>query len=147
MRMITKSRKTLKGVATTRLYLQKGLELKAKLQKHDLAIRINSFDLRKVGDEWKFQIPELNIDVLEECNQLFKIESLSVQKSLSNPVADKYRMDIDGVVDKDNTSIVACMTLLQFNFLDQMVRFPARLRSRKVNLFFCRMFMTLSLMT
>ena len=55
--MMTKSRsKNKKAVATTRLVLQKGLEMKAKLQKHALKVRINSFDMRKVGDEWKFQV-------------------------------------------------------------------------------------------
>ena len=54
----------------------------------------------KVGDEWKFQVPELIVDVVDKCKKLFKLESLSVQKSLTNPFAHKFRLDIDGVVDK-----------------------------------------------
>ena len=67
-----------------------------------------------------FQVPELTVDVIDECKKLFKLESLSVQKSLTNPLAHKFRLDIDGVVDKDNTSVVVSMALLQFNFLHQM---------------------------
>ena len=65
-------------------------------------------------------MPELTGDVIDECKKLFKLESLSVQKSLTNPLAHKFRLDIDGVVDKDNTSVVVSMALLQFNFLHQM---------------------------
>ena len=58
-------------------------------------------------------MPELTVDVIDECKKLFKLESLSVQKCLTNPLAHKFRLDIDGVVDKDNTSIVTSMALLQ----------------------------------
>ena len=59
------------------------------------------------------QVPEVTVDVIDECKKLFKLESLSVQKCLTNPLAHKFRLDIDGVVDKDNTSIVTSMALLQ----------------------------------
>ena len=58
-------------------------------------------------------MPEVTVDVIDECKKLFKLESLSVQKCLTNPLAHKFRLDIDGVVDKDNTSIVTSMALLQ----------------------------------
>ena len=45
-------------------------------------------------------MPELIVDVVDKCKKLFKLESLSVQKSLTNPFAHKFRLDIDGVVDK-----------------------------------------------
>lgn len=120
--MMTTSRrsKNKKAVATLRLVMQKGLELKAQLQKHALRIKLSSFDWRKVGDEWKFQIPDLTVDVIDECKKLIKFEALAVQKSMTNPLAHKFRLDIDGVMDKDNTSIVASMALLQFNFIHQM---------------------------
>ena len=117
---ISSRKSSKKGLATTRLYLQKGLEIKAKLQKHSVDFKISCLDLRKVGDEWKFQIPEFIMDVTEQCEGLFKMEALSGQKSMTNPVADKYRLDIDGVVDKDNNSMVLSMALLQFSFPHQM---------------------------
>ena len=122
LRMMTKSRKNRqKNIATTtRLVLQKGLELKAKLKKHVLKLKLSAFDWRKVGEEWKFQVPDLSIDVVDECKKLFKLESLSLQKSMTNPLAGKFRMDMDGVMDKDNTSMVVSMALLQLNFPHQM---------------------------
>lgn len=118
--MMTTSRKNKKTVATTRLLLQKGLEIKAKLQKHKLCLKLSSFDYRKVGEEWKLQIPDLSLDILDKCSKLVQFESLSVQKSLSNPLADKFRLEIDGVVDKSNTSILISINLLQFNFRHQV---------------------------
>jgi hypothetical protein len=58
--------------------------------------------------------------VIGECQTLFKIENLSVQKSTRNPLADKFRLDIDGLVDKDNTAIVISLALVAFSFPHQM---------------------------
>lgn len=118
--MTTSRRKNKKAAATLRLVMQKGLELKLKLQKHALKLKFSSFDWRKVGDEWKVQIPDLTVDVIDQCKQLINFEALAVQKSMTNPLAHKFRLDIDGVMDKDNTSIVASMAALQFNFIHQM---------------------------
>ena len=94
LRLVTKSRKSSKGLMTTRLVLQKGCLLKAKLQKHLLDIKVNHFDMRKVGEEWKLVIPDIVVDVVQECIGLFKLENLLVQKSMTNPLADKFRMEI-----------------------------------------------------
>ena len=48
--------KNKKAVATTRLVMQKGLEIKAQLQKYALKVKLSSFDMRKVGEEWKLQV-------------------------------------------------------------------------------------------
>ena len=46
--MLTKSRSKNKTTyATTRLVLQKGLEIKAQLQKHALRVKLSSVDMRK----------------------------------------------------------------------------------------------------
>ncbi len=121
--MVSSSRrpKRNKNVATTtRVLLQKGLDLNLKLAKHALEIKMCAFDWRKVGEEWKCQIPELVVNVIDECKKLFLVESLSLQKARTNPLADKYRADIDGVVDKDNPSLLLSMAVLQFNFQHQM---------------------------
>ena len=68
---MTKSRKSSKGVMTTRILLQKGCLLKAQLQTHGLDVKLDSFDMRKVGEEWKLLIPNLVVDVVQECNGLF----------------------------------------------------------------------------
>lgn len=121
LRLITMSRKSSKkGMSTTRILLQKGLELKAKLQNQNIVIKMSSFDMRKVGEEFKLQVPDLVLDVVGQCENLFKLESVSVQKSLTNPLAGKFRMDIDGLVDKDNTAVVLSMALLEFNFPHEM---------------------------
>ena len=39
---------------------------------------------------------------------------------MTNSIAGKFRLEIDGLVDKDNTAIVASMALFQFNFPYQM---------------------------
>ena len=105
---------------TTRILLQKGCLLKAQLQTHGLDVKLDSFDMRKVGEEWKLLIPNLVADVVQECNGLFTCQNLLIQKSMTNPLAGKFRLEIDGLVDKDNTAIVASMALFQFNFPYQM---------------------------
>ena len=47
---------------TTRILLQKGCLLKAQLQTHGLDVKLDSFDMRKVGEEWKLLIPNLVVD-------------------------------------------------------------------------------------
>lgn len=120
LRLVTKSRKSSKGVMTTRILLQKGCLLKAQLQTHGLDVKLDSFDMRKVGEEWKLLIPNLVVDVVQECNGLFTCQNLLIQKAMTNPLAGKFRLEIDGLVDKDNTAIVASMALFQFNFPYQM---------------------------
>ena len=90
---------------TTSIVLQKGILIRAKLQNHVFDFKVNNFDMRKVGEEWKLLIPEFVVDVVNECSGLFKLESLLVQKSMTNPLNDKYRMEIDGLVDKENITI------------------------------------------
>ena len=61
--MLTKSRSKNKTTyATTRLVLQKGLEIKAQLQKHALRVKLSSVDMRK-GQE----ISEGNCGVFSHC--------------------------------------------------------------------------------
>ena len=105
LRLIHKSRKSSKGLMTTSIVLQKGILIRAKLQNHVFDFKVNNFDMRKVGEEWKLLIPEFVVDVVNECTGLFKLESLLVQKSMTNPLNDKYRMEIDGLVDKENITI------------------------------------------
>ena len=79
---------------TTRILLQKGCLLKAQLQTHGLDVKLDSFDMRKVGEEWKLLIPNLVVDVVQECNGLFTCQNLLIQKSMTNPLAGKFRLEI-----------------------------------------------------
>ncbi len=112
------SKKRLKQ--TRRLLFSKGIEVQATLQRHTLLFSLTSFDVRINGDEWKVLMPDLVMDVDGLCRKMVKLESGVAQKMHSNPLAEKFRSEIEGLVDKDNTTIVISLALLEFNFPHQL---------------------------